>query len=219
MVTPALVQSKIYFGYAQAALRLGFSFQQYRATDAGNPISPEKLVATLPAAFVKTFEFSSPVKFGDAIWQALVDGRVTKTGDFFVGTGAVAGRTYYLAGMQPMLPILAVECNRVLTVLRTAPQDQQFGIGPYSGSTEATETPLMTAWPASVLEGAKITPTNDKLPDDARATTWKVLLPAFPGVTLQFNDIITDDLGRRGIVSSAELTELGWRILAAEEEI
>jgi hypothetical protein len=43
-----------------------------------------------------------------------------------------------------------------------------------------------------------------------------VLLPEAPGVILRAGDLIADELGRRYIVSSAELTDLGWRITAQQ---
>jgi hypothetical protein len=39
-----------------------------------------------------------------------------------------------------------------------------------------------------------------------------VLLPAQPDVVLLVADLMTDDLGRNAVVSSAELTNLGWRL-------
>jgi hypothetical protein len=45
---------------------------------------------------------------------------------------------------------------------------------------------------------------------------WAVLLPAFSlngaKLLLRTGDLATDDLGRTGVVSTAELTSLGWRI-------
>jgi len=77
---------------------------------------------------------------------------------------------------------------------------------------------LMTAWPASVLQGAKGEKDGAVLPGDVRLPWWAILLPAFPGVTLRSADIITDDIDRRFIISSAEKTDLGWRITAMQAE-
>jgi hypothetical protein len=50
------------------------------------------------------------------------------------------------------------------------------------------------------------------LPGDSSVSRWTVLLPAHPDIVLQFSDLLTDDLGRSAVVSSAELTDLGWRL-------
>lgn len=218
MVTPALVQSKVWFGYAQSAKRLGFTFAHYRPSSVNSPIAPANLIGSLPLALVQNFNFAAPMKFGNAQWQALVDGSQVQVGDYFVGPAPGSSRTVFIAGMWPMLPIQAVECNRVLNILRVGNEERQYGIGGYSGDTETTEVPLLTGWPASVLEGKRPQATDAKLPGDAKIGAWAILMPALPGVAIEFNDIITDDLARRYLVQSAELTPLGWRITAQQEE-
>jgi hypothetical protein len=43
-------------------------------------------------------------------------------------------------------------------------------------------------------------------------------MPAFPGVELLTSDVIEDELGRRFAVASAEITPLGWRLTALQEQ-
>jgi hypothetical protein len=75
---------------------------------------------------------------------------------------------------------------------------------------------LLSGYPASVINayGAGLNPTD--LPGDAPPRAWEVLLPAAPGLVLLNGDLMTDDLGRTGVVSSAELTDLGWRLLVKQ---
>ena len=119
--------------------------------------------------------------------------------------------------MQLTLPILMVECNRTLTVLRP---EQQTGVGAvgYGGNTSAGETTLMQGWPASVLQGTKGEKTEAALPGDNRTPWWSILMPAFAGVILRTADIMTDELNRRYIISSAELTDAGWRLTAMQAQ-
>jgi hypothetical protein len=209
-----LLQQKIYMGYAKAALRIGHTFGVYRPNSQNNPVAGARLVTSLPASFnAEDMKYGKPNKYGKPTWFCLIDGRQTQVGDYLIhGT-----ETYFIAAQQLALPILAVECNRVINVLR--PQ-QLSGVGAqgYGGNTTATETLLMQQWPASVLQGTKGEHNEVQLPGDVRNPWWAMLFPAWPGVTLRTGDIITDELVRRYVVSSAELTDSGWRITAMQAQ-
>lgn len=213
----AKLQTKIYGGYAQAAKRLGLPCAHYRpmvATSAA--IAMANYLATLPAAFnAEDMNFSKPNKYGKATWYCLADGALLSVGDYLVQPD---GSAYFVAGLQLHLPIYVVGCNRIVNIAR--PQ-QLTGVGAvgYSGNTDADEVPLVTQYPASVLQGTKGDKSTVSLPGDVRVPWWAVLLPALPGsVVLRGGDIITDDLARRYTISSAELTDLGWRIVAMQAE-
>jgi hypothetical protein len=45
---------------------------------------------------------------------------------------------------------------------------------------------------------------------------WSVLLPPLDWLALAPGDTMTDDLGRSGVVDSAECTELGWRLIVRQ---
>ena len=104
--------------------------------------------------------------------------------------------------MQQALPILLVQTNRIINVLRPATQSGVGAIG-YGGDIVSTETTLMSAWPASVLQGTKGEKNPTGLPMDERNPWMSVLLPHYTGVTIRTSDILTDDLGRKMLVSSA----------------
>ncbi len=78
------LQAKIYIGYGKAAKRIGFDYQQFRATSASNPLSSTAL-QTLPASFTTNFSYSAPNKYGQATWLGLFDARLCQPGDFLVG--------------------------------------------------------------------------------------------------------------------------------------
>ncbi|MBR8182096.1 hypothetical protein KDW54_06745 [Burkholderia ambifaria] len=205
----AKLQSKVWAGYAKAAKRIGPAFNLYRPISATNPLSNGP-IATLNASFnAEDMSYGRPNKYGKPTWFCLVDGSRVLVGDYLINSD----QTFFIAAMQPILPILAVDCNRTLNVLR--PQ-QQSGIGAvgYGGDTDSNETPLMTGWPASVLQGTKGEKNEVNLPGDVRNPWWQILMPAYPGIVLRTADIVTDDIDRRYIVSSAELTDLGWRLTA-----
>lgn|SRR5574340_498371 len=211
----ATLQRKLYAGYAKAAQRIGLPTDLYRPGTATNPLASINKLRTLPASFnAEDMHYSKPNKYGHPTWWALLDGTLTRVGDYLKND---TDGTYFIAAQQTNLPILVVQCNRTLTVLR--PQ-QQAGVGAlgYGGDTDAGESALMTSWPASVLQGTKGEKEGAVLPGDVRSPWWAVLLPAFAGVTLRSGDIIKDDLARRYIVSSAELTDLGWRMTAMQAQ-
>lgn len=208
------LQTRIYKGYSQAAKRIGPVYSLYRPTSAANPIASATLLGTLNASFnAEDMTYSRPNKYGKPTWFCLVDGTQTRVGDYLINNT----QTFFIAAMQPTLPILAVDCNRKINVLR--PQQQSgFGAQGYGGDTAASETSLMTGWPASVLQGTKGEKNEVNLPGDVRNPWWQILLPSYPGVIIGTSDIITDDISRRYIVSSAELTDLGWRITAQQAQ-
>jgi hypothetical protein len=153
--------------------------------------------------------YRRPNKYGKATWFALFDARNAVVGDYLVGDRG----TFFIAAMQLLLPILVVECNRVVTVFR--PQ-VQGGVGAveYSGTTTANQTAIMTGWPCSILQGTKGEKNETALPGDTRSPWWTILLPKADTIQILPNDIITDDLGLRYVISSTELSDLGWRLTA-----
>jgi hypothetical protein len=207
------IQSLVYRGYAISAAKIGLPYAQYRPTTAnGAGWSP---IATLLASFnAEDMKYSKPNKYGHPTWFVLVDGSKTQVGDYLIGSGG----TFFIAAQQAILPILAVECNRTISLARPQAQSQVGAVTNYEGNTPATQTPLASGWPASIQQGSKgdLGDPSARLPGDIRSPWWAVLVPAIPGVTLRTYDLIADDLGRRYIISSAELTDLGWRIVALQ---
>jgi hypothetical protein len=210
----AFLQSKVYYGYAKSAQYIGQECSLYRATSAINPVSQTTLLGALNASFnAEDMTYAKPRGYAKATWYCLVDGTQTMVGDYLVNDT----QTFFIAAMQPLLPILAVLCTNTLNIFR--PQQQTAaGVNPYGGTVDENQTELMTAWPGSVLQGTKGEKDGAVLPGDVRLPWWAILLPAYPGVTLRSADIITDDMNRRFIISSAELTALGWRVTAMQAQ-
>lgn len=208
------LQTKIYKGYGQAAKRIGFDYQQFRATSASNPLTSTAL-QTLPASFTTNFNYSAPNKYGQATWLGLFDARTFQPGDFLVGRQG----TFFIAAMQDTLPIYCVQTNRVVSVLRVS-QDAPVGLGSWAGDKRATtEVTIMQGWPASIIQGTKGETNEAKLPGDVKTPWWAILMPAWSGVELRTSDIIRDDLDRKYVISSAELTDMGWRITAMQAQV
>ncbi|WP_118181297.1 hypothetical protein [Paraburkholderia phosphatilytica] len=207
----ATLQQKVYYGYAKSAQYIGTAYTQYRPSGPSNPL--QIALQTINASFnAEDMTYSKPRGYAKATWYALLDGTQAQVGDYLVG----ADGTFFIAAMQQIKPILAVQCNATLNFTRAQEQTQFGQVSNYEGTTAANETPLMTGFPASVLQGTKGEKGPVDLPGDARLPWWLILAPYVAGVTLQSNDLIADATGRRFIISSAELSPLGWRITAMQ---
>lgn len=207
------LQAKVYAGYGKAAKRIGLPFNHYRPTTAANPLAVP-LSSILASFNAQDMTYSKPNTYGKAVWWCLADGSQLAVGDYLVGTPG----TFFIASMQPILPIQAVECNRTVTIYR--PQ-QQVGVGAlgYGGNTAQNQVAIVTGFPASVLINAKADKGPVNLPGDTRQAWWNLLLPPIPGpVIIQDADVVEDEIGNRYVVSAAELTDMGWRITMAESE-
>lgn len=206
------IQRKLYKGYAIAAKRTGTVYQHYRPSSANNPLADGNRLADLYASLnADDPTFSRPNVFGKATWYGILDGSLCEVFDYVVG---VEG-TLYIAAMQQLLPIYMVDCNRVISVLRPAMGTGPGAIG-YGGDTAANEVPIMTNWPCSMLQGSKGEKNEVGLPADAKNPWFNVLLPFVDGVYLRTADIITDEIGGRYKLTSAEQTDLGWRLTAQQ---
>lgn len=205
----------IYKGRGKAAAHIGLPCNIFRPLTATAPLT--NLIATLPAAFNSgDTTYLRANEFNDPIWYADYDGTQTQPGDYLVRV--MDGKIWFVSAQQQILPTMVVDCNRVVNVLR--PQ-QQTGVGAqgYGGDTVGLETPLITGFPASILVGPKSDKSIVNLPGDVRNPSWAVLLPSLPGnIYLRNEDVITDDQSRRYVISSAELSDLGWRIMAVQAE-
>ena len=210
----ATLNAKVSAGYAKAALRIGTTYHHFRPTTANTPLAAgNQLADMLVSLNADDPRYSKPNVYGKATWYAVADASQFQVGDYIVG---VEG-TLFVAALQQLLPIFMVDCNRVASFNR--PQ-QQSGVGAlsYGGTTAANETALAASWPCSILQDTKKYKSDVDLPGDVRDPWWAILAPTIPGVTLRNGDIMTDDLGRKYIIGSAELTDLGWRLTAQQAQ-
>lgn len=211
----AILQPLIYKGYAQAANHMGLPFVQYRPAAAINPLQSTPVNTALNAAFnVLDMKFSKSAQYAKATWYCVADGRLLQQGDYLSGNG----KTYFIAAMDALLPILAVLCNRTVAVYR--PQ-QQGGVGAegYGGNTAENQRLIVGGFPASLLSVTKAERGDVGLPGDVRNAWAELLLPTIPeNITLEAHDVVKDDLGNRYVISGAELSELGWRCTLQQSE-
>lgn len=209
------IQALVNRGYSLSAQRVGLPHQQFRPSGPGNPLAAANLIQTLPAAFsVDDYKFRRPSDYGKPEREALVDGSQLLVGDYLVGPSG----TYFVAGLDALVPIVAVECSRTLTVTRPTFTRTLGRVRGIDGDTVATEAVLMSSWPASVVQGTKGEKSDSGVPDASRLPWWQILMPAIADVAFETDDILTDEVGHRYQVSSAELSSKGWRITAQLSE-
>jgi hypothetical protein len=204
------IASQFLIGPRIAGSILGASYQHYRPTAATNPIASGFLLGTTPV-WVTADEDGRGRKaqnYGKPVWFGMFDPTVVSAGDYLVGTLG----TFFVASVNPPMPLQMVLCNRVLTITNPAPMSGTGPLSVYGGDQSSTETLVATTWPGSLLQGTKAHGGDTRLPGDADQAWSSVLLPAIPGTTLRNDMIITDDLSQRHVVSSAEQTPLGWRL-------
>ena len=203
------LQDRIDKGLGTAARHLGAETDAFRPTATTPPLAPENRYLRLHAAFNdESLSFRRPIGYGRATWSGLFDRAYTKPGDYLVSPAG----TFFIAAQQPLLPALCILTNHTVAITRPAAPAAP-GLNAYGGLVTTTATPILTAWPASILFAGAGSP--GELPGDASTPTWTVLLPVTPTRILAA-DIIIDDQGNTYVIGSAELTSLGWRILAKQ---
>lgn len=214
MVDVVAIERHVQHGNGIAAVKLGPLYAFVRPS---NPLAPIPGAYAYLSAFLTTDDKSASTKantYGKPLWYGRFDRTTTLPGDYMIGQAG----TFFIAAQQSLLTTLLVECNRVITVRTTTASvagAAGFGAQPYADNTERFNGVIaMAGWPASILAGTKGKSNESQLPGDVRTPWVAVLVPAYPGVTIRTGDQLTDDLARTFTISSAELTDLGWRLTA-----
>jgi hypothetical protein len=208
----AAIQAKINRGAAIAAQKLGETCTWYRPLDALRCVVSEAVMGTILCYFDPSFQFTAkaPNLYGKPVYGALLDRTKTLPGDYLSAPSGV----YFIAGQQPLLPTIAVQCNALVNITRPAGAIPLTpGINAYSAETAATDQPLMTGWPASLLQGGRTQTSRADLPGEVQNKGFTGLLPYWPGVIFRTADRVSDTTtGKMLTISAAELTDLGWRL-------
>jgi hypothetical protein len=214
MTTYTRVQGKVFKGYAKAASELGASYNVYRSTTGLTPIAIGNLVATVPVSASVEWTYLKANKYGNCVWQLLIDGRIVKVGDYLVETSTINSilpSTFFVMAKQELLPMLGVKCDRTVTI--TEPNiNMSKGPTEYGGYTKDDVTTVMQACPCAFLTAGKGEEAVAKLPTDAKLPMFFCFLPFLGSVQIKTGHIITDQTNTDYIVTANELTELGWRL-------
>lgn len=215
----AKIVSKIYYGYKQAALRLGAPYVIYRATSAINPIQDPNIPDDSPvmASFAVNWAYNKFQNYGNAIYIGIFDGRVTQVGDYLVKDDI----TYFIGSMEDVKPILTVRCNALITVKRPF-GETTGGLQGYSGRTAETDVVKYQDVPASLLiKTTKGVTNNVGLPTDTRQPLYTCLIPYLGNVELLTGDLVFSQWDetpgiKNLVIWEVELTDLGYRLQLEE---
>jgi hypothetical protein len=209
-MSASVIQMQIWAGMGYAADVLGFPYQQYRPVTAIDPLSGAPLnPALLVAVSAKPNRFYTAPTYGRPERFLALDGTQTQVGDYLVG-GPVG--TLAIISQDPMLPIAAILCNRVLTVKRPSTPASVGAQSEYGGDVAANETVLLQSWPAYLGTAGHGGHGPVGLVGDVDTPRIDIRFPILAGVTLLNGDVIYDDQSRRYKIVSAEATTLGWKI-------
>ncbi|HEX3350138.1 MAG TPA: hypothetical protein VHS58_18770 [Acetobacteraceae bacterium] len=206
------LQDLIRRGNGRAAVIAGDWCDAYRPRGVSKPLARINRFIKLPAVFTRPGGRAS-LGYGEPVWAGVFDAAYTKPGDYLVRAGDNV--TWFVAAQEKLLPVVCVRTNRVVGFARPG-APSAAGVNSYGGVSAATAVLLCAGWPASVLTSGTRGVDSAQLPADGKPGAWTVLLPTIAGVVFAPGDLMTDDLGRTGVISTAELSALGWRLLVRQ---
>ena len=200
----ALLQDRLSRGMGAAARTLGLPHDLFRPGGATGPVAPERRVLRLWAAFdLGDPGYRRPRGYERAL-RGTFDADCTGVGDYLQGARGLL----FIAMLPPLQRPLCVPTNDVVDVLRPLGPEGP-GLNGYGGVREARLPTVLAGWPALVLSAGA--GPGGAVPDDGGQGGWSMLLPVTP-VAIRGSDLSRNRQGRRFVVRSAELTDLGWRL-------
>ena len=200
------LQDRVNWGLNRAARVLGHSTDAYRPHGAFDPLDKSNRYLRLRAAFSRPDgNFHQAVAPGTAVWRGYFDAAYTRVGDYLVQNDDI----WFIAAQQSLLPVLCVKTNKIVSVIR--PPSPTTGVS-YGGVSQASASPILSGWPASVLGINGGDKAGAGIPGDVTMPVSVVLLPASHGQSVRASDIVVDELGMSSMIVAAERSDLGWRL-------
>jgi hypothetical protein len=211
MTRSAQIQNALHRGLGAAARGVGTWFNAYRPRSATDPLDSANCFLRLPATFLPQREIQD-VSHGHRVWQGVFDAAYTRPGDYFSDDEHV----FFVFAQEPFQPVLCIGTNRVVSIRRpSAPV--AAGVNGYGGVLRRDAIAVLTRWPAGVVTPSETVGRTD-LPADAGLARWSVWLPPAPIPVLRTGDLLQDDLGRNGVVTTADLSALGWLLTVKQAD-
>ena len=202
------IDDAIQRGRGLAAIAVGTLHDLHRPGGAELPLQGGTAIMRMPALFMPSS--NRALAYGHPLFEATFDASYTRPGDYLVGPQY----TWFVASQAPLLPVLCVKATRTVNIARTG-MTNGVGLGAYGGLQRSAMQPVLRGWPVSMVAHGTGLDRAD-LPADASLGGWSLLLPVLPAITLRTGDLVTDDLGRAGVVVSVELSDYGWRLLVRQ---
>ncbi|MDR3718387.1 MAG: hypothetical protein P4K98_06265 [Bryobacteraceae bacterium] len=184
----------------------------FRPKDANDPLRLENRILKMPALF-------SPPKlrqvhaagYGGTVWHGTLDAAYVQPGDYL----ACGEDVWFVAAKHPLEAPLCIRTLRRLSFTRPS-GSVTAGATLYGGVVRSATPDVLTRWPAAVMADAGGGQIALATSSAVQQMLWTVLLPPQEWLGLQAGDAMRDDLGRFGVVETAERTDLGWHLLVRQ---
>ena len=204
------LQSLLNTGYARAASHIGTPHLWYRAATPNNPLQSVNRLGTLAASFNIRGQYLNQPKADVWLWQAIVDGSQVEIGDYLSGENI-----WCIVGKQPLMPIIALRCNDMISISRAGAITQTADGAQQSTQQIASGIPCYIqlkrdkgfSMPAGWQGGA--TNTSAPMPE------WLIYV-GLGGVTphgfIQEGDMIINEAGNQWKVDAASTSTVIWQL-------
>lgn len=189
-------------GLGNAARAIGDVYDVYRPRQAFDPLSSENRIMQMAVSLNwGSAGLKMPRGFERAI-QASFDAVASHVGDYLRGPRGVL----FVAALPALRQPVCVLTNSSVDVLR-AGGAMAPGLNSYGGVVEPTLAVVLGDWPVQFASVGNSR--SGALPVDGGQTSWSVAMPPTP-VPLQASDLLQDSAGRRFLIKTVELTDMGW---------
>ena len=206
----AYVQDRHCYAMGIAARHNGTWAEAFRPSTSTDPLDRTNRFLKLPESFVHSRGGGRHTNLpGDPFWDGIFDASYTRSGDYIVADTGV----FFIVSQIPLLPILCVKANRIVSVSRPATQSH-LSSNTYGGYRPGNTKGVLTKGPASVLTSSQYGKPETGLPTNQPSGSLSILLPTVGSTMLTTGDIITDDRGRSAVLVATEQSDLGWRLTA-----
>jgi hypothetical protein len=195
------IQDRLSKAWGSIARQIGQPYIVYKPSSNAYPVASRNRVIKLNAS-LSAAKAGPPgvLGYGGVLWRGTFDSIYTNAGYYLVSNDA----TFFVASQWPLQPVQCIRTTDTITIARTSVTPA----GAYSGFVANLAEQLIVAWPASLMAGS--VHIGGALPE-ARFGNWTAYFPLLPNAP-QVADVLTDLQGRSFVISSAQLTSLGWRL-------
>lgn len=208
----AKLQLKLLKGYATAARVIGTPFDVYRSASMMTPIALGNKIATLPASFTTGLNYATYNKPNAPLWTVLIDASSLLPGDWLVD----GSNTYFLADIQPLLPLPAVGCSTTVSIARPS-----YGTAT-AGGYETTDSLIAQNLPVFMIGKKDKTTSPHWFPgstDSVVATPeWQFYINSRVEGAVKAHDVIIDSQGTRYEIDTLSFTSFGYIVTARIEK-
>lgn len=206
------MQALVAAGLTRAGLRCGGSYAVQRPTGPFDPVDA-LAVANVVGIFDPdpAFRLVAVEERRAAVASFLGDCGPLLHGDYLVGA-----ETWFVSRLEKLRAASCTRCNAIVTVKSPASRFTT-GSAAYGGRLPSTDVVVARNWPASLLDKSHVEMNAARLPTDVRTNFVEILLPPVPNTAFTHGQMVSDACGQTYIVSGAELSASGWRLVAGLE--